>query len=337
MCWGQTPPASGESAPQPAAAAADIVLLLPLDAPDFRGAADAVRQGFLAAAARSPTKARIAVRATDAGAESVVAAYGAAVEAGAKAVVGPMTRSGVAALAASGKVAVPTLALNQPEGDVAVKRPLYAFGLGVEGESRHVARLAWRDGARNVVVVSTPGALGKRTREAFVDEWLVLGGVVTDGLEVLPGADPAALRAAVERKPADALFLAAGGETARSLRLQIGGQLPVYATSQVNTAPADRLRNFDLAGVRFVDMPWIVQPDHPSAAGFARPAGLEGDAARFYALGIDAHRIVMALLDGERTFEVQGVTGRITLAADGTIDRRPLPATFRDGRCVALE
>ncbi|MFO1360933.1 MAG: penicillin-binding protein activator [Burkholderiales bacterium] len=337
MCWGQTPPASGESAPQPAAAAADIVLLLPLDAPDFRGAADAVRQGFLAAAARSPTKARIAVRATDAGAESVVAAYGAAVEAGAKAVVGPMTRSGVAALAASGKVAVPTLALNQPEGDVAVKRPLYAFGLGVEGESRHVARLAWRDGARNVVVVSTPGALGKRTREAFVDEWLVLGGVVTDVLEVLPGADPAALRAAVERKPADALFLAAGGETARSLRLQIGGQLPVYATSQVNTAPADRLRNFDLAGVRFVDMPWIVQPDHPSAAGFARPAGLEGDAARFYALGIDAHRIVMALLDGERTFEVQGVTGRITLAADGTIDRRPLPATFRDGRCVALE
>jgi len=337
LCWGQTPPASGESAPQPAAAAADIVLLLPLDAPDFRGAADAVRQGFLAAAARSPTKARIAVRATDAGAESVVAAYGAAVEAGAKAVVGPMTRSGVAALAASGKVAVPTLALNQPEGDVAVKRPLYAFGLGVEGESRHVARLAWRDGARNVVVVSTPGALGKRTREAFVDEWLVLGGVVTDVLEVLPGADPAALRAAVERKPADALFLAAGGETARSLRLQIGGQLPVYATSQVNTAPADRLRNFDLAGVRFVDMPWIVQPDHPSAAGFARPAGLEGDAARFYALGIDAHRIVMALLDGERTFEVQGVTGRITLAADGTIDRRPLPATFRDGRCVALE
>lgn len=313
------------------------MLLLPLDAPDFRGAADAVRQGFLAAAARSPTKARIAVRATDAGAESVVAAYGAAVEAGAKAVVGPMTRSGVAALAASGKVAVPTLALNQPEGDVAVKRPLYAFGLGVEGESRHVARLAWRDGARNVVVVSTPGALGKRTREAFVDEWLVLGGVVTDVLEVLPGADPAALRAAVERKPADALFLAAGGETARSLRLQIGGQLPVYATSQVNTAPADRLRNFDLAGVRFVDMPWIVQPDHPSAAGFARPAGLEGDAARFYALGIDAHRIVMALLDGERTFEVQGVTGRITLAADGTIDRRPLPATFRDGRCVALE
>lgn len=337
LCWGQTPPASGEPAPQPAATAADIVLLLPLDSPDFRGAAEAVRQGFLAAAARSPTKARIAVRTTDAGPENVVATYGAAIEAGAKAIVGPMTRSGVAALAASGKVVVPTLALNHPEGNVPTSRPLYAFGLSIEGESRHVARLAWRDGPRNVVVVSAPGPLGKRIRDAFVDEWLVLGGVITDVLEVLPGADPTAIRAAVGRKPADAIFLAAEGETARNLRLQIGGQLPVYATSLVNTAPADRLRNFDLAGVRLVDMPWIVQPDHPSAAGFARPAGLEGDAARFYALGIDAHRIVMALLDGERAFEVQGVTGRIALAADGTIDRRPLAATFRDGRCVLLE
>jgi outer membrane PBP1 activator LpoA protein len=337
LCWGQTPPASAEAAPQPAVAPADIVLLLPLDSPAFRGAADAVRQGFLAAAARSPTKARVAVQTTDAGAETIVAAYAAAVEAGAKAVVGPMTRSGVAALAASGKVTVPTLALNLPEGNVPVRRPLYAFGLSIEGESRHLARLAWRDGPRTAVVVSVPGALGKRIRDAFVDEWLVLGGVISEVLEVLPGADPTALRAAVGRKPADAIFLAAEGETARNLRLQIGGQLPVYATSQINTAPADRLRNFDLAGVRIVDMPWIVQPDHPAAAGFARPPGLEGDAARFYALGIDAHRIATALLDGERAFEVQGVTGRITLATEGIIDRRPLPATFRDGRCVALE
>jgi outer membrane PBP1 activator LpoA protein len=312
-------------------------MLLPLDSPDFRVAADAVRQGFLAAAARTPAKARIAVRATDASAEGIVAAYAAATEAGAKVVVGPMTRSGVAALAASGKVSVPTLALNQPEGNAALARPLYAFGLAIEGETRHVARLAWRDGPRNVVVVSAPGALGKRLRDAFVDEWLTLGGVITDVLEVLPGADPTAIRAGVGRKPADAIFLAAEGETARNLRLQIGGQLPVYATSQINTAPADRLRNFDLAGVRFVDMPWIVQPEHPSAAGFARPAGLDGDAARFYALGIDAYRIAAALLDGERAFEVQGVTGHITLSARGAIDRRPLAATFRDGRCVALE
>jgi outer membrane PBP1 activator LpoA protein len=337
LCWAQTPPASADTAPKPAAPPADIVLLLPLDSPDFRGAADAVRQGFVAAAAKGPTKPRIVVRATDASPERIVAEYAAATEAGAKVVVGPMTRSGVTALAASGKVSVPTLALNQPEGTATTVRPLYAFGLAIEGETRHVARLAWRDGPRSVVVVSSPTALAKRIRDAFVDEWLVLGGEITDVLEVQPGADSAAVREGLLRKPHDAIFLAAEGETARALRLQMGGQIPVYATSQVNTAPADRLRNFDLAGVRFVDMPWIVQPEHPSAAGFARPAGVDGDAARFYALGIDAFRIAAALLDGERGFEVQGVTGRITVPASGAIDRRPVAATFRDGRCVAIE
>jgi outer membrane PBP1 activator LpoA protein len=337
LCWAQDPPASADAPPKPAAPAVDFVLLLPLDSPDFRGAADAVRQGFVAAAARGAAKHRIAVRATDASPERIVAEYAAATEAGAKVVVGPMTRSGVTALAASGKVSVPTVALNQPEGNATVVRPLYAFGLAIEGETRHVARLAWRDGPRNIVVVSSPTALAKRIREAFVDEWLVLGGVITDVLEVQAGADPAAVREGLARKPHDAIFLAAEGETARALRLHMGGQGPVYATSQVNTAPADRLRNFDLAGVRFVDMPWIVQPEHPAAAAFARPAGLDGDAARFYALGIDAFRIAAALLDGERAFEVQGVTGRIAVSASGAIDRRPLPATFRDGRCVPLE
>jgi len=337
LCWAQTPAASADPPPTPAAAPADFVLLLPLDSPDFRLAADAVRQGFLAAAARSPAKPRIAVRATDASAEGIVAAYAAATETGAKVVVGPMTRSGVAALAASGKVSVPTLALNQPEGNAALARPLYAFGLAIEGETRHVARLAWRDGPRNVVVVSAPGALGKRLRDAFVDEWLALGGVITDVLEVLPGADPTAIRAGVGRKPADAIFLAAEGETARNLRLQIGGQLPVYATSQINTAPADRLRNFDLAGVRFVDMPWIVQPEDPAMARFPRPQGLDGDLVRFYALGIDAYRIAERLVDGGRAFDFAGVTGRIAVQGGGVVERRPVAATFRDGRSVALE
>jgi hypothetical protein len=337
LCWAQEPAASGAAPAQPPAPQADIVLLLPLLSPDFRAAADAVGQGFLAAAARGPTKPRIAVRATDATPERIVAEYAAAAEAGAKLVVGPMTRGGVAALAASGKATVPTLALNQPEGNAPLARPLYAFGLGIEGETRHVARLAWRDGPRSVTVVSAPTALARRIRDAFVDEWLVLGGNVADVLEVQSGADPAAVRVALGAKPADAIFLAAEGETARALRLLAGAQLPVYATSLVNTAPSDRLRNFDLAGVRFLDMPWVVQPDHPSAAGFPRPASLEGDAARFYALGIDAFRIAAALLAGERTFEVQGVTGRIALAASGAIDRRPLAATFRDGRCVPLE
>ena len=334
MCWAQAPAASADAPPKPASG---ITLLLPLESPDFRAAAEAVQQGFTAAALRSSAPPPIAVRATDATPERIVADYVGAILGGARVVVGPMTRSGVSALAASGKVSVPTLALNQPEGDTRSPPGFYVFGLAIEAETRHAARLAAREGPRAVAVVSTASALARRSRDAFVDEWLLLGGKVTDVFEMQPASAASELRQALARKPPDLVFLAAEGDAARALRLQLGALYPVFATSQINSAPADRLRSFDLAGVRFTDMPWIVQPEHPAVAGLPRPAGLEGDAVRFYALGIDSFRVAAALLEGQRSFEIDGATGRITVGATGAIDRRPLAAIFRDGRPVALE
>jgi outer membrane PBP1 activator LpoA protein len=277
------------------------------------------------------------VRPTDASPERILAEYVGAVEAGARVVVGPMTRNGVSALAASGKLPVPTLALNQPEGNAALPPRLYVFGLAIEGETRHVARLAAREGPRNAAVVTSATVLARRSRDAFVDEWLLVGGRITGVYEMQPASDPAQLRQALAKAPPELIFLAAEGEEARALRLQIGATHPVFATSQINSAPADRLRNFDLSGVRFVDMPWMVQPESPAIAAIPRPAGLEGDMARFYAVGIDAFRIAAALLDGRQAFEFDGATGRVGVAANGAIDRRPVAATFRDGRIVPLE
>jgi outer membrane PBP1 activator LpoA protein len=89
--------------------------------------------------------------------------------------------------------------------------------------------------------------------------------------------------------------------------------------------------------VRFADMPWIVQPEDPAMARFPRPQGLDGDLVRFYALGIDAYRIAERLVDGGRAFDFAGVTGRIAVQGGGVVERRPVAATFRDGRGVALE
>lgn len=334
LCAAQGVPASGDAA---AGGKRAIALVLPFYAADLGAAAEAVRQGVETANRVSGGRYTIQLWHTDASPERIVAGYDSAVAAGARAVIGPMTRSGVSALAQSRRDGPPTVALNQPDAGTALPPRFFAFGLALEGEARVVAHLVWRQSLRTVAVVGTQTPLARRSIEAFVDEWLRLGGNITEVYEVPPSADLIVLRDRIAAKPAEAVFMAADPGRAATLRPYLGNQALVFSTSQVNASGAAQLGALDLAGVRFVDMPWIVQPDHPSAAGFARPAGLEGDAARFYALGIDAHRIVMALLDGERTFEVQGVTGRITLAADGTIDRRPLPATFRDGRCVALE
>jgi outer membrane PBP1 activator LpoA protein len=331
LCWAQTSAASEAPAPKPAAPAADVALLLPLDSPDFRGPADAFRQGFVAAASRAAKVPTVAVASTDASAESVLAGYQSAVAGGARVVVGPMTRSGVSAVAAGDRVKVPTLALNQPESAGALPRNLYVFGLAIEAETRYVARLAGSRGPRAAAVVTSTSVLAKRSRDAFVDEWLLLGGRITDVFEMQPSSDPALLRRALAKNPAELVFLAAEGDTARQLRLYLGAQLPVYATSQINTAPGDRLRSLDLAGVRFVDMPYILQAD---AFPTARP-NLEGDGLRFYALGLDAFQIAAALLAGERTAEFDGATGRISVTPSGAIDRRPVGAIFRDGRSVA--
>jgi hypothetical protein len=247
-----------------------------------------------------------------------------------------MTRSGVSALVRAKRLAVPTLALNQPEGTAAVPSSLFVFGLAVEAEARQSARRAWADTMRTAAVVNATTPLSRRSRDAFVDEWLLVGGTLTDVIEVGPGSDPNALRELLERNWPHFVFLAESGERARLLRPYLGSQMPVYATSQVNTT-TDSLKNLDLSGVQFADMPWLVRPDDPAVARYPRPPGLEGDLTRFYALGIDAFRIASALLDGERAFEFPGVTGRIAVHANGVVERRPVAATFRDGRAVAIE
>jgi len=338
------PPAapSAPAAPQDAAtpppkpAPRTITLVLPLDAPDFRPAAEAVSQGFLAAMAAEGRKREVVVRGSDASDDGVLAQYQAAIEAGTLLVVGPMTRSAVTALVRGKKVAVPTLALNQPDGGGPLPPSLYVFGLGVDAEARQVARQAWADTLRSAAVVGTASPLSQRSREAFVDEWLILGGKVTDVVELRPGTGPAQIRETLDRNPPQFVFLAESGDRARLLRPYVGSQMPVYATSQINSS-ADPVRNLDLNGVRFADMPWLVRPEDPAMARFPRPPALDGDLARFYALGIDAYRIAERLLDGGSTFQFAGVTGRIAVHGSGVVERRPVAATFRDGRGVALE
>lgn len=313
-----------------------MALLLPLDAPAFRPAADAVRLGFLAAMSAEGSPLDAVVRSTDASDASVLAAYDAAVEAGTRVIVGPMTRSAVAALARRGGIAVPTLALNQTEGGLPAPASLYTFSLGADTEARYIARLAWSDTMRIAGVVNAATPIDQRSRDAFVDEWLALGGRITEAIEVGRETDAAQLREALDRDPPHFVFLAAGGDRARILRPFLGGQTPVYTTSQANTTD-DPLKNLDMNGVRLADMPWLVRPDDPNVARYPRPAGVEGDLTRFYAFGIDAYRVAARLVAGERAFAFDGVTGKITVLDTGAVERRPIAATFRDGRCVALE
>ena len=71
-----------------------------------------------------------------------------------------------------------------------------------------------------------------------------------------------------------------------------------------------------LNGVRFVDMPWLLQADHPAVMVYPRlQAGDDVEFERLYALGIDAFRLGLELLKGTREPALDGVTGQISLTA----------------------
>ncbi|HSO06416.1 MAG TPA: penicillin-binding protein activator [Pelomicrobium sp.] len=322
--------------------AAHIALVLPLNSPDFRRAAEMVRQGFLVAAgmpAERPLPTR--VYATDADSEGTLLAYQDALRNGASVVVGPLTRDGVATLAASGLVQVPTLALNMIDARGALlPSELYFFGLSIEAEAQQLARLAHAPDRTRAYVVSSGSPLANRIRDAFTAAWEALGGTVAG--ELLPMAVGPELWPELRRQVAgsDAVaLLAMEFDRARLIRPYIDPAVPVYATSLVNQGGGAAFGSHDLNGVRFVDMPWLLAPQRPPASLYPRPDTSVGvDLERLYALGIDAYRLALEVvrLPAPGAVAVDGVTGDITLTPRQQFQRDLMPAEFFGGTARPL-
>lgn len=313
-----------------------LALLLPLASADFARPAEAVKLGFIAAHKHSGEKLTVGIFATDASSESILSGYDKAVKLGARLVIGPMTRSGVSTLAASKLVSVPTIGLNLPEDKTALPPRFYTFGLALEAEAQLVAQTAFADHFRSAILVSAKSPLAQRSRDAFADAWRRLGGSIKAAYEFGPQTDLLALRETLSTAAVDMIFLAADTEQARAVRPFLNNIIEVFATSQVNSERKDAIANVDLNGIRFVEMPWLVQPDHPAVMVYPRAEGIAAELERFYALGIDAFRVAAALIEGPRRISLDGVTGRLTL--DGSqVTREPVQAVFRNGVGITLD
>lgn len=323
----------------PATAKAHVALLLPLNSAAFGRAAEAVKQGFMAASAAQPGTLAVKVYASSDQADDIVAAYGQATQAGAQIVVGPLTKNGVAALAASNRVSVPTLALNLPEQDTGLPPQLYLFGLAADQEARQVARTAFGEGRRSAAVISSGNSLARRIQLAFVDEWQQLGGSIASENH-FSGANAGEIRDALKKQSPEIIFLAMDGRDARLLRPYLNHDMPTYATSQIYAGNGSLQKYYDLNGIQFVDMPWLLQPDHLAVMIYPRPEGQPGaELERLYALGIDAWRLAGMLLSTPpgTPLSLDGVTGQLSLEGSHQFSRYGVLAEFRAGEAVLLE
>ncbi len=255
--------------------------------------------------------------------------YHQAIGNGARAVVGPLTRSGTSALATEQSFPVPTLALNVAE-DPSVSQ-LYFFGMAAEAEARQVAHLGNQQGLHQAIIIATHTKLSQRLQFAFEEEWNGLGGVILREIEF--NGDRTVL-ADIADMPDTAIFLAADAEKARLICPYLLNKLPIYATSQIFVGNDDSLTNYDLNGIRFVDMPWLLQADHPAVMAYPRAdPPLSADRERLYALGIDAFRLIQLLLDNKihTALPLDGVSGDIQLYGH-VFQRVAIPAVLSQGR-----
>lgn len=346
-----------------------IALLLPLSGKQ-QAAGIAIRDGFLAAAFQGGIGPRTNIQVFDTNESGAVTAYQRATQAGASIVVGPLLKEDVEALASSQQVGVITLALNALANTQTPPALMFQFALDPEEEARQVAQRARSEGFTRAIALTPNNEWGQRMQRAFADELNAQGGTLVDQRSYDPTArDYVSLskQLLMSRKPPQAralddalgnrraadetrddfdyIFLASQATQAKQLRPALRFVLPdtktpIYATS--DSYEAETSNNNDLDGLRFADMPWVINRDSESDALHDTMIRLWSSSlrsrSRLYAFGIDAFKLVnwLKASQPQLTSPLRGATGLLALDQTGRVHRQVDWAQIVNGKPQAL-
>ena len=336
------PPLGGGAVTRPLPAAVDapravsdvIALILPLDSAVYRPAAEAVKAGFLDAANRAGIASRI--RVIGHGDDGVLPAFAAAADAGVALVVGPLTRDDLKTVIAMSPSRPRMLALNQSDDGSPLPVNAYALALSVESDAVQIARAARADGVRSVAVIASSGALQRRFAAAFGTEWQNGGGAPLSQYGFDPNPELVGqLRRELAARPPDAVVLAIDGDDI-ALAKSFLPPARVYAVSQIaDDLPPPMLR--DLEGVRYIEIPWIAQPESLAWSESARSRFQNPLQARLYALGLDALALAQMLAEPvpPDRVELDGATGHLSLTPARIFARQGTMMVIHDARTMA--
>jgi outer membrane PBP1 activator LpoA protein len=310
-----------------------IALLLPLESTTYGPAAEAVKAGFLAAARRAGITAR--VRVIGHGDDGVLPALEAAADEGVALVVGPLTRDDLKTVIAMAPSHPRMLALNQSDDGSPLPDNAYALTLSVDSDAIQIARIARADGARTAAVVVSSGPLQRRFAAAFDAEWQNSGRSPPTQYAFDPNPEVLGqFRRELAVRPPDAVLLAIDSDdTALAKSFLPPGR--VYAVSHIaDDLPPPMLR--DLEGVRYIEIPWLAEPDRVAPAGPQRTPYESALQERLYALGLDA--LALAQMFAEPVppdrVELDGATGHLSLTSARTFSRQGTMMVVHDGRVM---
>ena len=318
------------------------------------GAAQAFRKGFIHAANIEGENFLLQVYPTESNPENVVEIYRQAVADSADMVVGPMLKSNVEKIRAEiNRAPVPTLALQPVEVFDFDESPMYGFSLDAGAEAGMVAKQAFADGFVESVLVIDDSPFGNRLADGFSVQWTALSGKSPQRYHV--GSDDALLfvhselrnrlalaeegEGAAYGMPRTMVFVAGDAGFARKVRAHVPTALPMFVPVLANEGGGS-LEATMLEGVRLYEMPWIADPTGDLVRRYddlwMREASMIEQ--RFFAMGVDAFRLVQELECWKSGCAVSGIGGWWQMDAGGhNFRRRGVAVRFTEGSLESIE
>lgn len=265
------------------------------------------------------------------------------------------------ALVAAMEHPVPTLLLNDMETNLDTNA--YRFGLSPSNEAKQVAIEANKHGHKRALIIYPAGSWGDEITNAFTLQWRNMGGTIADKFSYANNSD---LNASIQgvlqitesqsrekqikqllgqkiqvtpsrRQDFDMIFLLAYPSKARQimplLKYYFAGNVPVYATSTVYSGSTNAMKDKDLDGIIFCDMPWVFNHQMGSRNW---PEQLNSY-NRLYALGMDSFALA-SQLNQLLLFPAMGIhdkSGVLYLNRSQQVARVPTWGQFKGGVAVA--
>lgn len=295
--------------------------------------------------------------------------YQQAQSAGTQLVVGPLEKDLVTQLSNREQLPITTLALNYSQNEQEGPPQLFQFGLAAEDEAREAARRAWSDGMRRAIALAPSGDWGNRVLAAFRQSWEAQGGDLlaaqsiaqpvelaqqigkllqlrqsearSKSIEEKIGTEVAAQPS--RRQDVDFMFLAATPQQAQQIKptlvFQYAGDMPVYATSTLNSGVYNQAQYLDMEGIQFSETPWMLNTDDPTRQLVVNQwPQAAGSLGRLYAMGADAFTLAPRLdqLKALPSTRIDGLTGSLSLDARQRVVRQLPWAQFTGGQIQRL-
>lgn len=340
---------------------AHVLVALPESGKYAKGAA-AILSGIKLAAA-APQNSAIQVSYIDTAVHNSAAAIlEKASQLAADAIIGPIDKDIVSQFAQIPVLAMPVLALNSA---AIANSNLYQFSLGNDDEVRDAAFRAFNDGRRSMLVLVPDGGTGELAANTFTDTFNSLGGEVADTTyydtktgnvtqaiakmlkldqgrirEMQKKLKTVHLRGTIRgmtRVDVDGIFLFANISDAYQIGPNINyfyaDNLPLYATSKIYSGANDAVKDIDLNGMMFGDLPWVLSPGPNKQKVAVTESNTQKRIGRLYAFGIDAFNLAPNLynLATQAQLNQAGDTGSIKISAENIVQKTLTWAKFVDG------